>query len=55
VMTDAQRWPPHKGDEVLWKGVKVKPSGFESGKQEYFNGHVHDIRETDQGIFVTVC
>ena len=54
VMTDAQRWPPHKGDEVLWKGVKVKSSGFESGKQEYFNGEVHDIRETEEGIFAKV-
>ena len=55
VMKDAQRWPPHKGDEVLWKGVKVKSSGFESGKQEYFNGEVHDIGDTEEGIFATVC
>ena len=54
VMQDAQRWPPLKGDEVLWKGVKVKNSGFESGKQEFFNGTVHDIRETEEGIFAKV-
>jgi hypothetical protein len=34
--------------------VKLKSSGFESGKQEYFNGEVHDIRETEEGIFATV-
>ena len=55
VMDTPQRWPPHAGDEVLWKGVKIKPSGNESGKQEYFNGHVHAVEETSEGTFLTVC
>ena len=56
VLPNTKRWPPAVGDQVLWKSVRNKASGFESGKQEYFNGLVHALEEcATHGPFVHVC
>ena len=56
VLATPERWPPAVGDQVLWKSVRNKASGYESGKQEYFNGLVHAIEECPtHGTFLIVC
>ena len=37
-------WPPLVGQEVLWRGLKIGPSGGASTAKEYFNGTVHHLK-----------
>ena len=47
-------WPPCVGQEVLWRGLKLGPSGGASTAKEYFNGTVHHWKvdpDTNDTIF----
>jgi len=55
IVNSSQAWPPEKGHQVLWRSVYTTKAGFESGKIEYFNGHVAAVEEdATHGTFLHV-